>query len=360
MAASSFAELVAKGLKSQPFALVDVGCSGGIDPRWRVFEPGLKVLGIDASDAECRRLAQREHNPNAEYVAGFAGLPDDHPHRHKTSIESIGYLVKPRLSYVRTLEIRQAWLAKASHEERMRQNEWQTTELASAAETIVVPKLLDQRAWNNVDYLKIDIDRDDLEVLMSFEGRFEEFGLIAVQLEVMLVGSDAELQHTFHNTDRFMRRQGFELFDLEVRHYSTRALPGRYIWPTPAETEFGRPFVGEAFYALDPAAPNGRGRSLDAEKLAKLAAIFSLWNVPDTAAELLLEKRAVFEPMFSIDRALDALAAQAQPDRLRPRSYADYIAEFEKDSPSFYRREGAIGLGERLQAAWQAFRRPRR
>src|SRR5689334_714246 len=324
MAASSFADLVAKGLKTQPFALVDVGCSGGIDPRWRAFEPSLKVLGIDASDAECRRLTQRERNPNAEYVAGFAGLPDDHPHRHKTSIETIGYLVKQRLSYVRTLKIRQAWLAKPSHEERMRQNEWQTTELASAAETIVVPELLTQRGWTNADYLKIDIDRDDLEVLMSFEDRFEEFGLMAVQLEVMLVGSDAELQHTFHNTDRFMRRQGFELFDLEVRRYSAGALPGRYIWPTPAETEFGRPFMGEAYYALDPAAPNGCRRTLDAEKLAKLAAVFSLWNVPDAAAELLLAKRVVFEPMFDVDRALDALAAQAQPDRLRPRSYAAY------------------------------------
>jgi len=85
-----------------------------------------------------------------------------------------------------------------------------------------------------------------------------------------------------------------------------------------------------------------------------------LLDVPDAAAELLLAKRAVFEPMFDVDRALDALAAQAQPDRLRPRSYAAYLAEFEKDSPSFYRREGAIGLGERLLAAWQAFRRPRR
>ncbi|MBS0221987.1 MAG: hypothetical protein JSR91_14720 [Proteobacteria bacterium] len=360
MAASSFAALVAKSLKTQPFALVDVGCSGGIDPRWRVFEPHLKILGIDASEGECRRLREQERNPDADYVAGFAGLPEGHPNRHKTSVEPIADLVKPRLSYMRTREIRQAWLAGTSHEERMRQNEWQMTELANPASTIVVPDLVAQRGWKNVDYLKIDIDRDDFEVLMSFDGRFEEFGIIAAQLEVMFIGSDSELQHTFHNTDRFMRRQGFELFDLEVRHYSSCALPGRYIWPTPAETEFGRPFMGEAYYALDPAAANGCGRTLDAEKLAKLAVIFSLWNVPDAAAELLLAKRATFEPLIDIDRALDTLATQAQPDRLRPRSYAAYLAEFEKDSPSFYRREGAVGLGERLSAAWQAFRRPRR
>lgn len=360
MAASSFAALVAQGLTTQPFALVDVGCSGGIDPRWRVFEPNLRILGIDASEAECRRLSAIERNAAAEYVAGFAGLPEGHPHRHKTSVEPIADLIKPRLSYMRTREIRRKWLAKASHDERMRQNEWQTTELADPSRPIVVPELLARRGWKDVDYLKIDIDRDDLEVLMSFDGRFGEFGLIAVQLEVMFIGSDSALQHTFHNTDRFMRHQGFELFDLEVRHYSTRALPGRYVWPTPAETEFGRPFMGEAYYALDPAAAHGCRRPLDAGKLAKLAAIFSLWTVPDAAAELLLAKRPAFEPLFPVDRALDALAAQAQPDRLWPRSYAAYLAEFEKDEPSFYRREGAIGIGERLSAAWRAFRRPRR
>lgn len=356
----SFPALVAASLETEPFALVDVGCSGGIDPRWRVFEPRLKILGIDASAAECRRLAALEQNAEAEYVAGFAGLPEGHPYRHKTTVSAIGDLIQPRFSYMRTREIRRAWMAQASHEERMRQNEWQSTGLADAAETIVVPELLDQRGWKNVDYLKIDIDRDDLEVLHSFDGRFASFGLIAVQLEVMFIGSDSELQHTFHNTDRFMRRQGFELLDLEVRRYSSRALPGRYVWPTPAETEFGRPFMGEAYYALDPAATQGCGRTLDREKLAKLAAIFSLWNVPDMAAELLQAKRAVFEPMFAVDRALDALAAQVQPLRLKPRSYAAYLAEFERDSPAFYRPEGAISLSERLAAAWRGFRRPRR
>jgi hypothetical protein len=358
--APSFSQLVAKGLKTESFALVDVGCSGGVDPRWRVFEPNLKILGIDASAAECRRLAELERNAAADYIAGFAGLPDGHPNRHKTSVTAIVDLIQSRFSYMRTREIRREWMARASHEERMRQNEWQTTELARPDNVIVVPEILVQRGWSDVDYLKIDIDRDDFEVLQSFDGRFEEFGLSAVQLEVMFIGSDSDLQHTFHNTDRFMRRQGFELFDLEVRHYSSRALPGRYVWPTPAETTFGRPFMGEAYYALDPAAAGGCRRGLSPQKLAKLAAIFSLWNVPDAAAELLLAKRADFGSLLPMDQALDALAAQVQPFRRRPRSYAAYLAEFEKDSPAFYRREGRISLQERLAAAWQGFLRPRR
>ena len=65
--------------------------------------------------------------------------------------------------------------------------------------------------------------------------------MLGVQLEVNFVGTGDDSEHAFHNTDRFMRRQGYELFRLDVRTYSTRALPARYVWPTPAETVTGRP-----------------------------------------------------------------------------------------------------------------------
>ena len=60
-----------------------------------------------------------------------------------------------------------------------------------------------------------------------------------------------------------------DLFRLDVRNFSVRALPARYIWPTPAETVSGRPFQGEAYYARDVLAPHraGAGPALGIEKL---------------------------------------------------------------------------------------------
>ncbi len=126
--------------------------------------------------------------------------------------------------------------------------------------------------------MKIDTDGIDWQILQSFEGRLPK-DLLAVQMEVNFVGDGSPDEHSFHNTDRFMRRHGFDLFRLDVRNYSSRALPARYIWPTPAETHSGRPFQGEAYYALDLMGPNGTSRlaSLSGEKIAKLAAILSAW-----------------------------------------------------------------------------------
>jgi hypothetical protein len=150
-----------------------------------------------------------------------------------------------------------------------------------------------------------------------------------------------------------MRRQGYELFRLDVRTYSSRALPARYVWPTPAETVSGRPWQGEAYYARDIDAP------LDAAKLAKLAAIYSAWSVPDMAAELLLAQRASLSKVIDVDRGLDLLALQTQEDRGTRLGYQAYMRTFEEDAPSFYRPEGHISLRERLEVAWRAFLKPR-
>jgi hypothetical protein len=359
---ASFPALIADKLKAERFRLLDIGCSGGIDPAWRAFEPKLQALGIDASETECRRLASIERNPDISYVAAFAARSADT--RIDISAGPAAPLIvkmRDRTSFMRTREIREARLKRASTEEKFRHNAWEMTGLADPGKPIVAPDLLTSRGWDDLDYLKIDVDGADFEILQSFKGRLDPLRVIAVQLEVNFVGTDRPEEHTFHNTDRFMRAEGFDLLRLDVRNFSTRALPARYIWPTPAETVSGRPFQGEAYYARDVLAPHrmAAGAAFSAEKLAKLAAVFSAWQVPDAAAELLIDRRQALAPLLDIDSALDLLAAQTQSQRRRPLPYREYMATFEADSPGFYRPEGAIPVWERLKSAWRGYWFPR-
>lgn len=358
----SFPALVAQKLKTERFSLLDIGCSGGIDPVWRAFEPKLRALGIDASETECRRLIGLERNPDVAYVAAFVSSAADKPVDHSAGPASpLIMKMRDRLSFMRTREIRDGRLKAASTEEKLRHNAWEMTGLADPGKPIVVADLLAQRGWTDLDYLKIDIDGADFEILQSFKGRFDTLGLIAVQLEVNFVGTDQPDQHTFHNTDRFMRSQGFDLLRLDVRNFSTRALPARYIWPTPAETVSGRPFQGEAYYARDVLAPHraATGGRLSVEKIAKLAAVFAAWDVPDAAAELLISRRETLAPLLDIDAGLDLLAAQTQAGRRRPLPYRDYMATFEADSAAFYRPEGRVPTRERIMSAWRGYWHPR-
>lgn len=357
-----FPALVARSLATEKFRLLDIGCSGGLDPVWRSFEPRLQAIGIDASVTECNRLAGLEHNPDIAYVPGFvAPAPERKIDLAAGPAAPLIMEMRDRMSFMRTREIREARLKQASTVELLRNNAWEMTGLADPARPLVAPSLLAERGWTDLDYLKLDVDGADFEILQSFAGRFDSLRIIAVQMEVNFVGTDRPDEHTFHNTDRFMRAQGFDLFRLDVRNFSSRALPARYIWPTPAETVSGRPFQGEAYYTRDVLASHRKAMAdtLGIEKLAKIAAVLSAWDVPDAAAELLLARRESLGKLVDIDAALDLLAAQTQAQRARPLAYRDYMATFEADRASFYRPEGAVPMWERLKSAWRGYWHPR-
>lgn len=59
------------GALSDPLFVVDVGCSGGLEPALRQFEPKLAGIGFDSLVAEVARLAATETNPNIQYVEAW-------------------------------------------------------------------------------------------------------------------------------------------------------------------------------------------------------------------------------------------------------------------------------------------------
>ena len=338
---TAFAAFVAGSLKSERFTFIDVGCSGGIDPAWRAFGDRLRAIAFDASVDECERLSSKETHPDIIYIAGFVGLAPEHPFaKYAAGKSRLARNFFPRSSAGRMAELQQERLKSASLEEKLLHNAWGMTKLADPNKVVIVPAVLEEFGWSDVDLMKIDIDGPDFEVLHSFDGQFDKLGLLSARLEVNLIGGTGDWEHTFHNTDRFMRARGFELLALDVRNYAMSALPSPFAITSPAQSVTGRPFQAEAFYARDPASPDWRavGDAMTPEKLAKLAAIFSVWNQPDSAAELLLVFRSKLMGVFDVDTGLELLAGQAQMQTgaVQAMPYPAYIAAFEAGAPSFY------------------------
>lgn len=335
---NDFVRLAAETLKTEHFTLADIGCSGGIDPVWREFGDRFSAVGFDASISECRRLAAEETNPGVRYVSGFVDIPPDHPFaRYAGGTEHVDTMYG-RFSAAWMMDIRAERLKTATEDEKFRHNMWRETELADRSRPIFAPQVLADLGHQRVDLLKIDIDGPDFRVLNSFDGMFEKLGILGARLEVCMFGSHDDRIHAFHNTDRFMRRQGYALVALDNRTYSMRALPACFAITMPAQTVSGRPFLADAFYARDPAGWewDGIGDRLSAEQLIKLAAIYSVWAQPDSAAEILLKFRDRLAPQIDVDAALDVLAAQTQAGVEKPLSYGDYMASFATDSERFF------------------------
>jgi FkbM family methyltransferase len=328
---------VAEVAPASDFVLIDIGCSGGIDQVWRRFGPRLRAVAIDPNLAEIERLRAAETDSRIEYVAAFAGLPPEHPFAlRKGSRSDWGRNPWDRLSVARSIDILKA--RALSNEEKTAANLWPETDLADIAKTIVVPDYLRARGLGSVDFLKIDIDGKDFDVLNSFDEALEGLGVLGLGLEVNFFGSDQETDHTFHNTDRFLKTRGYELFNLTVRRYSAVALPSHYRYSFPAQSEFGRPLQGDAVYIRDLGSQEHTtfASRLPPSRLLNLVCIFATFNLPDCAAEIALRYRDQLSTLCDVEHLLDLLVLQVQRDVAAPLTYRRYMERFDAQDAMFY------------------------
>ncbi|MGH9558790.1 MAG: FkbM family methyltransferase [Bryobacteraceae bacterium] len=332
--------------QNEAFTLIDIGCSGGIGPGWRMFGGKLRAFGFEPSLEECARLARAEQNPAVQYIPRFVGLRADHPFaRKKASSPHSGRNPWKRLSVCRTLHIRNKEIETMPVDEKMRLNEWRQTPLADPSQPVYLPEFFAENWVNDIDFIKLDVDGPDFEILHSLETVLADARVLGLDMEVNFNGTSAETDHTFHNTDRFMRSHGFDLFNLTVRRYSAAALPSRYVLDAPAQSELGRLLQGDALYVRDICNPefSGFAARLTPEKILKTAAIFAIFNLPDCAAEVLVNFRERVAGICNADSLLDCLAAQMQHGADRPLSYKEYVAAFERNRDLFYQRKNPVG-----------------
>lgn len=335
--APAFAGMVGKALFNGNFTLLDVGCSSGIDPIWRTFGESLRAFGFDPNIDEIERLAASETAAGVCYIPAFVGIPPTSPDAER--MRSLQFWARSpwaRLSVARTLEQRAA-TEKLSNSEATTLNLWNRVRLANAQEPVVLPEFCADRKIQDVDFIKIDVDGPDFLILRSLAEALQDLRVLGIGIEVNFFGSDDPNVHTLHNVDRFMRRSGFDLFSLSTRPYSVAALPARYQYTVPAQTEFGRPLQGDAVYLRDAASPENAAWWVVQEpaKLLKLAALYSLAGLVDCAAEILVDFREQLTPIFDVDAGLDVLTQAVCKDSM-PAQYRDYIAAFEADDQCFY------------------------
>lgn len=359
---SAFTRLAAASLRDEHFVLVDVGCSGGIAEGWRQFGDRLKAVGFDCSGAEIAKLATSETSPTVHYIEATVGLPTDHPVLHRKQARAVvHHWPQGRLSCQRAAQNRAALAAGSpllSIEDYFKtvgygspepddgfDNDyaWRAAYAASGAhaDALYLPHYLPANGIRP-DFIKIDVDGPDFEILRTLDAQLSAPDLLGVMCEVNFVGSHDANDHTFHNTDRLLRSHGFDLFNLTLRRYSSAALPWPFQDDEPTTSVGGRPVQGDALYLRDLGSPvrAQTAASVSDEKLVKLSALFSLFSLPDEAAELLLTQAHRLVPFLDIAAARELLAREVQEDNGTDLGYHDYMAAVEAEAPVVMNQNG--------------------
>jgi FkbM family methyltransferase len=312
------------GWGNSDFCLIDVGASGGIDPRWSIFGDRLTAVGFDPLVAEVDRLNHVETRPKVRYEAASVTCREYdslfplavrnneiasrfiHPFERSSAVAAHRIM---NLDYVREMFNTGA---QVEYSDRT------VTLDEYLASTSLVP-----------DFLKIDTDGGDFQVLLGAIDLVAQGHLLGIQIEAQFHGAVHDYANTFSNIDRFLKERGFTLFDLEHYRYSRAALPAEFAIGVPAQTTTGQVNWGEAVYFRDLAHPHYEqmfGVAPTRERLLKLCCLFVLYGLNDCAAEILSTGEAL-KTLPHRTSLLDALT----PPLFGDTRYDDYLGRFNRD-----------------------------
>lgn len=235
---------------------------------WNVFAPNLTIYGFDADADACEAaeadLELRKINWTEKHIPLALGKSVGEATLYVTKHPMCSSLYSPNEPYI----------ARFSN-----LPELCNLDFTIDIETTTLDAFFQDEIINTVDFLQIDVQGADLQVL---EGASEVLkrGVLGIQVEV-------EFSHLYMNqplfsdVDVYLRERGFTLFDLSTA-YRSRACspivstrrPGQLLW-------------GDAYYLQDPIGENANLQFKDPAKILKLACVADVLGFPDYALELL-------------------------------------------------------------------------
>jgi FkbM family methyltransferase len=306
-----------------PFCLVDVGVSGGIDRFWEPFGDDLRAIGFDGLTNEIRRLNAEASSDGRQYYNYLVG-----DKRYVAPTAALTNHPWSRTSSSRALEI--------MHCNYMTEEYDQTGSGECTSRMIELDHFLLREHPTLVNFIKIDTDGEEYQVLRGARELLLQSGVLGIAVECQFHGALHAESSTFRNIDRLLTSSGYSLFDLETYRYSRRALPKPFSYRVPACTDGGQLIWGDALYLRDAGSDKYERdwrMSFSPHDIMKLACIFEIFGLEDCSAELMQKYRPQLLPLIDVEACLNMLVPVREGKRT---AFADYTSQFEADPSSFY------------------------
>lgn len=324
-------QLVRDGVfRDQPFVFVDVGMRGGIPGHMAAFGEQMQVVGFEPDADECRRL----NTVKTEWLQRCYPVALDSIPRRRTLMRRAHNAAADGL-YPNTWWAPRFgagsiddWTATAL-DEIIKPRSCEKSESGDEFVTTTYSRFADENGLPSPDFMKVDVEGGELDVLIGAEKFLSPDGILAIEAEVRY----APIQNCplFLDTYGYLAKRGYFLYSMSPFRCSRRFLPMPVAWdhldhngnPILGPTTRGQYVHGDAFFARDLISDGFKPNSTtDCARVLKAAAIMELYNLPDCAAELLwYYRRDLVEHNIKVSDLLDQLV----PEALNLR-YPDYLA----------------------------------
>lgn len=248
-----------KPLENNPLWVVDVGASGGIDARWSKFTDSYRGILFEPDPREYERLRT---NSGKQFIVLNSALSD------RVSTIDFHLCDKQRASSV--------FLPNLDFLRRFPNLERFNISRVVQIETDTLDNQLKKNSIAEVDFIKIDtqgyelpILRGSLDCLVSVTG---------MELEVEFAPLYID-QPMFNDVDKFVREQGFELFDIKKSHWKREGGQNR-------GDHKGQLVFGDALYFRSPESV-ALIKNITQKKIIRAICVYLVYGYSDLARVLL-------------------------------------------------------------------------
>jgi len=304
-------------LRDDPVTIVDVGARWGFNEEWRVFGDSLRMICFEPDVEECERL-NAQADRRVTYVPAALGNEAGTATFYITRLDASCGLYRTNSQYF-------SRLLNGANGEVVGERSVSVTTLDSELSRLGVPA---------VDFIKLDAEGAELDVLLGAPETMSSAGLLGLQSECRFQ-KEINGCPTFSELDRHVQPFGLRLYGLWFGHQSRRALPypGIHDYRLPSGERFfayttsGQIMDGDALYFRDWLIPANAGRRSQAAatQVLKAAAFFEIYDLIDCAAELILGHRDLLSARVDCDALLDRLTPSLAGRRM---GYREYLAAY--------------------------------
>lgn len=235
---------------------------------WELFSPNMSIYGFDTDADACEAanvdLERRQIDWTEKHFPIALGKATEERTLYVTKAPMCSSLYPPNETYLARI----AGLTEAV-----------SLDFSFEIDTITLDEFCQEEQINKVDYLQIDVQGADLDVLEGATNLLNR-GTLAIQVEVefspLYVG-----QPLFADIDSFLRKNNFTLFDVR-QSYRPRARS-----PICSGSRGGQLLWGEAYYLRDLIPDEMSEQYKSPDNLLKLACIADILGFPDYGLEVL-------------------------------------------------------------------------
>jgi len=246
----------------------DISDDYAIGQGWQLFAPNLSIYGFDADADACDEanadLETRQINWKEIHLPLAIGKDIEERTLYVTKHPMCSSLYPPNEPFLERLE----GLAEVMN-----------LDFSFEVETTTLDHFCEEERINEIDFLQIDVQGADLDVLQG-ASKMLNCGTLAIQIEVEFSPLYVS-QPLFADVDTYLRKYDFSLFDISPAYRLRERLQIR------SNKRTGQLLWGDAFYLRDLIREDVDGHLKSPERILKLACIADLMNFTDYALEAL-------------------------------------------------------------------------